>query len=64
MRIIKGNNNSFKSTKNKVPKIPKIKAKTAKATANIKTIGVKAKTIKRKNNFKPTISSSIAIKFP
>jgi hypothetical protein len=62
IRIINGNNNNFKTTKNRVPKIPKTKAKTPNNKANMRANGVKAKTITKKSSFKPTINSSIAMK--
>lgn len=61
-RIINGSSNSFKMIKNRVPNIPKIKAKTPNIKANISAKGVKAKTMMKKNNFKPIINSKIAIK--
>ena len=46
----------------KVPNMPKNKAKIAKIKANISAKGVKARTMMKKTNFKPIISSSIAMK--
>jgi hypothetical protein len=60
--MIKGSNNSFKITKNKVPNRLKINANTPNNKTKSSANGVKAKTMMTNNSFKPIISNSIAIK--
>jgi hypothetical protein len=62
IKIKKGRNRIFKTIKNSVPNIPKIKANIAKTKAKTNAKGVKANTKMTKSNFKPSISKRMAMK--